>query len=223
MPTFSAQAWIGGPFSNNSFFGDNADDGVYEAAATAVNGIGLYRIVVGNNFDGVNPTGVTTSAPSVTPVPVAGVVPVSVIGSGNTVVGGIASRSTNVWYFQGVFYRGEALGTASSVLGTVQCFGEARSSRVVNPVGTAAVPGVPGGIGVPGVPGIPEIPQDNTPLFTLNSAFTANFQGSGRFLPARAFSGSGELRLTSAAGVTGLPFGFSVFGSKVSSRITFGL
>ncbi len=52
MPTFSAQAWIGGPFSNNSFFEPAGTDGVYEATATALNGIGSIAFSVGNEFQG---------------------------------------------------------------------------------------------------------------------------------------------------------------------------
>ena len=190
MPTFSAQAWVGGPFSNNSFFGENGDDGVYEAAATAPNGIGLFRIVVGNNFTGVNPTAVITSIPGSVIVPAGSGIATTTtlpIGSGNVIVGALGSTFSNMWYVAGVFYAGTTWGTASSVMGTVQAMAEARNQRGVGPV-------------------------------FLSSAFVANFQGSGRFLPARAFSGFG--RLTVGAGPE-IPF--SVFGSKVSSRILFGL
>lgn len=187
MPTFSAQAWIGGPFSNNSFFGENGDDGVYEAAATAVNGIGLYRIVVGNDFNGVNPQGVLASVPAQTTAPPGVLITVPGIASGNVVIGAYGSTFSNVWYHEGVFYAGITLGTASSVMGVVQGFGEARNLRGLGPV-------------------------------LLSSAFTANFQGTGKFLPARSFNGFGEGRIGA-----GLPFMFSVFGSKVSSRITLGL
>ncbi len=187
MPTFSAQAWIGGPFSNNSFFGEDGDDGVYEAAASAFNGIGLYRIVVGNDFDGVNPKGVNASVPSQIPVPGINTVTVPGISSGNVVIGAYGSSFSNVWYYEGVFYAGVTLGTASSVMGTVNAFAEARDQR---------------GFG----------------LNTLSSSFIANFQGTGKFLPARVFSGSGQGQIGA-----NLPFEFGVYGSKVSSRITLGL
>lgn len=195
MPTFSAQAWVGGPFSNNSFFGDTADDGIYEAAATAVNGIGLFRIVVGNNFDGVNPSSVTTSLPVVVPLGTNGTFTLTPppIGSGNVVIGGLASRFSNMWFVNGVFYAGFTFGSASSVTGTVQAMAEARN---LIGLGTTRV----------------------------SSSFLAQFQGSGKFLPARAFSGFGQASVVTDAGVVVVPtFNFSVFGSKVSSRITFGL
>lgn len=190
MPTFSAQAWIGGPFSNNSFFGDNADDGVYEAAATAVNGIGLFRIVVGNNFEGVNSAGVKTSLPVVVPLGTNGTFTTAPapIGSGNVVVGAMGSRFSNIWFIGGVFYAGFTFGTASSVSNSVYAMGEARNTLGTGPI-------------------------------ILSSSFTATFPSSGKFLPARAFTGTGSFGITGVPGTTN----FTVFGSKVSSRITFGL
>jgi hypothetical protein len=187
MPSFSAHAWIGGPFSGNSFFGSDGDDGVYEAAATATNGIGLYRIVVGNNFEGVNPQGVNASVPSQASVPIGTTITVPGISSGNVVIGAYGSSFSNVWYHEGIFYAGITLGTASSVMGTVTAFGEARNNR---------------GLGAT----------------IISSSFRANFQGSGRFIPSRVFSGPGRAQIG-----TGTPFRFTVYGSKVSNRITLGL
>jgi len=48
MPAMSAQAWIGGPWSANTY-ASNGDDGVYEAVATMTDGVGMYRWGVGNN------------------------------------------------------------------------------------------------------------------------------------------------------------------------------
>jgi hypothetical protein len=267
LPNFSAYAWIGGPFSGNSFFGAGGDDGVYEAAATAVNGIGLFRIVVGNEFNGVNPTGVQSSGSSqqqggllATTFEVTGV------QSGNVVIGSYASGASNVWFFEGLFYSGRTYGTASSTLGIVQGIAEAGSSIVVEPVGIAAtdniapgppvppgapvepvqgvqgvagnhpndnipsIPGIPGQPGPPGQPGSlpilgsPEVPQDLSPLFNLNSSFTASFHNRGPFLPSRTFSGTGRgLRTTHRGTPLGSAFNFTVFGSKVSNRITLGL
>ncbi len=188
MPSFSAHAWIGGPFSNNSFFGQEGDDGVYEAAATAKNGIGLYRIVVGNNFAGVNPQGVQASVPADAPTPIfSGTITVPGISSGNVVIGVYGSSFSNMWYYEGIFYAGVTYGTASSVMGTVTGIAEAADSR-------------------------------GTGTNVISSSFVARFQGSGGFIPARAFSGSGRAQLG-----TRRPFRFGVYGSKVSNRITLGL
>jgi len=129
MPSFSAHAWIGGPFSNNTFFSEDGDDGVYEAAASSRNGIGLYRIVVGNDYDGVNPQGVNASVPSQVPAQGFNNITVPGISSGNVVIGAFGSSFSNVWYYEGVFYAGITLGSASSVRGTVTAFAEARDNR----------------------------------------------------------------------------------------------
>ncbi len=191
-PTFSAQAWIGGPFSNNAYFGTDGDDGVYEIVATAVNGLGLYRIVVGNNFQGVNPTGVQASVPSQapntgsifnTPITVPG------INSGNIFFGGLGSNQSNIWYFKGVAYFGNAIGTVNSVQGFAAAVGRAFTGA-------------------------------NSTGNSISSQFQASLSRGGRSLPASTFSGIGELRLSTNAG-NAIPF--TVFGSKVSSSILFGL
>jgi len=119
MPAFSAQAWIGGPFSNNSFFQPAGTDGVYEATATAVNGIGIYRFAVGNEFPGINPIGVNASVPSQGTVQPGTLVTIPGISSGNVVIGAWGSGFTNIWYFRGVQYFGNTLGTVNAVSGQV--------------------------------------------------------------------------------------------------------
>jgi len=187
MPMVSAQAWIGGPFSNNTYFGEQGDDGVYEAIGTGPNALGIFRIVVGNQFQGVNPQGVQASGPSQESAGVlATVLTVPGVSSGNVVIGALGRPENHLWYFEGVSYLGLSIGTASSILGTVAGIGNAEAI---------------GGVGN-----------------RISSSFTANMRRSGRFLPATAFFGSGTAQVTN-----GVPFGFFVMGSKVSSRITFGL
>jgi len=124
MPSFSAQAWIGGPFSNNSFSDVGGDDGIYEASASTVNGIGLYRFAVGNEFGGVNSAAVASSVSTdfiiieedqdiVTNVNSASV------ASGNVVIGAWGNGFTNIWFYQGVQYFGATLGTVNSANNTV--------------------------------------------------------------------------------------------------------
>lgn len=193
MPSFSAQAWIGGPFSGNTYFSENGDDGVYEAAATAKNGIGLYRIVVGNDFRGVNPEGVKLSVPGTAISTVSGtgvvgaIIQVPGISSGNVVIGAYGNSFSNVWYREGIFYAGTTLGSASSVRGTVTAIARAGDNYGAGPI-------------------------------FMSSGFVAKFQGSGKFIPSRVFSGRGRAQVG-----TGTPFRFSVYGSKVSNRITLGL
>jgi hypothetical protein len=192
MPSFSAQAWIGGPFSNNSFNQQGGDDGVYEVVATAVNGIGLYRIVVGNNFPGVNPTGVQASVPS--QAPNTGSVfnsPIVVPGlnSGNIFFGGLGSNASNIWVFEGVSYFGNVVGTVNSAQGNVVGIGTAFTGA--NQTGQR-----------------------------LSSFFRAKVSGTGKLLPVRSFAGRGQMRVSTNIARR---INFTVFGSKVSDQITFGL
>jgi len=192
MPSFSAHAWIGGPFSNNSYNQLGGDDGVYEVVATAVNGIGLYRIVVGNNFQGVNPGGVQASVPS--QIPNTGTIatnPIQVPGlnSGNIFFGGLGSNSSNIWVIEGVTYFGNVVGTVNSAQGNVVGIGTAFT--LSNQAGDR-----------------------------LSSFFRAKLSNSGKLLPVRSFAGRGQLRVSSD--VT-RRVNFTVFGSKVSDQILFGL
>ena len=129
MPTFSAQAWIGGPFSNNSFFEPAGTDGVYEATATALNGIGLYRFAVGNEFQGINPLGVVASVPSENTVQPGQLVIVPGISSGNVVIGAWGAGFTNVWYYRGVQYFGTTAGTVNAVAGKVVGMASSRDNN----------------------------------------------------------------------------------------------
>jgi len=187
-PMFSAQAWVGGPFSNNTFFGEQGDDGVYEAIATGPNALGIFRIVVGNNFAGVNPQAVQASSPSnevVSGGPGTTTVPRPGVQSGNVVIGALGRSENHLWFYEGVSYLGVSIGTASSIVGIV-----------------AAV----------------AFADDFAGGESISSSFTASMRRTGRFLPASTFSGAGRARVT-----TGDEFAFVVFGSKVSSRILFGL
>ena len=131
MPSFSAQAWVGGPFSNNTHSSIAGDDGIYEASATAVNGIGLYRFAVGNNFVGVNPQGVQQTLPGTQVIeisPDSGAVTFQTpgIASGNVVIGAWGNTFTSIWFFEGVQYLGRTNGSANSALGSVVGFAEGR-------------------------------------------------------------------------------------------------
>jgi len=190
MPSFSAQAWIGGPFSNNSFNQLGGDDGVYEVIATAVNGIGLYRVVVGNNFPGVNPGGVQSSVPSQSPN-TGNFNPLVVPGlnSGNIFFGGLGSNASNIWIYEGVSYFGNVIGTVNSAQGNVVGVGTAFTGA--NQTGDR-----------------------------LSSFFRAKISGTGKLLPVRSFAGRGQMRVSSD--IT-RRINFTVFGSKVSDQILFGL
>ncbi|MBP9224936.1 MAG: hypothetical protein KBF76_13780 [Verrucomicrobiales bacterium] len=163
MPTFSAQAWIGGPFSNNTFFGEDGDDGVYEAVAipqgTARNGIGLYRWGVTNNFKGLDPRYTTTF----TFTSGTGAFDTFTIPSSGNVAFGGTSRFTHSWFIGGIYYRGFCEGTVNSGLSVISCIGAARSAA-----------------GLSGV------------LASISSGFQAQFEESGNGLPIRRFEGEGS-------------------------------
>ncbi len=192
MPLVSAQAWIGGPFSNNSYFSDNGDDGVYEAVGTATNGVGLFRILVGNTFEGVTPEGVIQSLPGLEAVPPGNLIPTQGIASGNVVIGALGSPyalSSNIWYYQGTAYFGNSRGIVNSVMGQVVCVANAAENAGAGPD-------------------------------SIGSFFQAQLSASGPFLPARAFAGSGELRVSTDPN-SSVPF--TVFGTKVASELLYGL
>lgn len=195
MPSFSAHAWIGGPFSNNTYFGENGDDGVYSASASGPNAIGLFRFSVGNNFQGSGD--IVTAEVETVVFDIFGDPATSIItpgfNSGNTTIGGFGTAS-NVWFFEGISYRGSTLGNVDSVSGSVFAVASASS-------GTEA-----------GAP-------------TLSSAFQGALVSSGEFLPATGFTGVGEGSATVTEGMveTTTDFGFTVFGTKVSDSIFFGL
>lgn len=162
MPSYSAHAWIGGPFGNNTFFGEEGDDGVYEAVAvpfgSARNGIGLYRWGVTNNFRGLAPNFTTTFRFTSNNGFDDFIIPVS----GNVAFGGV-SQFTHTWFIQGVYYRGFCEGSVNSGLGSISCIGAARSAS--------------------GLSGI---------LESISSGFRAKFTDTGSGIPIRRFEGRGK-------------------------------
>lgn len=169
MPSFSAHAWIGGPFSNNTYFGENGDDGVYEAVAipqvTGANGIGIFRWAVTNNFAGAAPNAIQTytftgiaggSTDFATPV------------SGNINFGGI-SFFNHSWFIEGVSYFGICNGSVNSGIG------------LVSAIGVASV-----------VAGLTNTSD------SISSGFQATIANTGRGVPVRRFEGVGTAQSTVA-------------------------
>jgi hypothetical protein len=112
MPGLNAQAWVGGPWSNNNSQ-PTGDDGIYEAVATMTNGTGMYRWAVRNQSGGATAT--------------ASDVNVLTAQSGNVLFGGgsLGTWSSNVWYYKGITYYGRAFGTVNSSMGIVSVIGNA--------------------------------------------------------------------------------------------------
>lgn len=196
MPSFSAHAWIGGPWSNNSFFGEDSDDGVYEAVAipdygqVISNGIGMFRWAVTNNrgFDSSVSTAVSTVQYDDEGNVEFTFVDIQPLTS-NVYFGGVGQIS-HVWFIEGVSYRGNCQGSANSGLGEVFCVGQAQSA-----VDTS---------------------------ISISSGFNAQYDGSGFGIPISRFSGYGDGTLIDSSDPdAGGTFTFFVMGSKVTSRITY--
>ncbi len=231
VPTFNTFAWVGGPFSNNSFTPEG-DDGIYEAVAVpafgqgstgftdtftgagvggpGVNGIGIYRWGVFNN----NPGGITFTT--------------GTLGlNGNTSnvqFGGFASAtSQHVWYINGAVYYGPCFGTVNSAIDTIRCVGNATSST---PTATDAV-------GNLNAPTLSIAAPTDTGAF-CNSYFTAQINRNNPFHYAtRNFEGFGQVTLSfdqtddsganlppGVAPDNGYSFPIFVFGSRVSLQVT---
>ncbi|HRQ87569.1 MAG TPA: hypothetical protein PLA50_02155 [Bacteroidia bacterium] len=191
MPAFSAQAWIGGPFSNNSYFGENGDDGVYEAVAFPVggavgNGIGIFRWGVGNSssFSSAGTISVSQVIYDNQGNVMMTLVDVRPVAS-NIYFGGTGQISHS-WFIEGVAYRGNCDGVVNSGLNIVSCVGTAR-----NPIVNANF---------------------------ISSGFEGTIDNKGKGLPITRFSGYGQGQSTVGGVVT--DFDFVAFGSKVSNGIT---
>jgi len=185
MPGLNAQAWVGGPFSNNNSL-STGDDGVYEAVATATNGTGLYRWGVRNNGTGAQttPTGAEALTGSV-----------SNIQFNAGILGAISS---NVWYYQGITYYGRTFGTVNSAMGVVSVIANASelgNEPLINNI--PVTPNIGGNTGL-----TVAIAGDDTVLVTArpqpypgtaNSSFTARINPAGNHDPVKRFWGDGVI------------------------------
>lgn len=130
MPSFQVHAWLGGPWSNDTYQ-TNGDDGIYEAVATTSNGVGMYRWAVTNQAAGA----------SNQPNPNPGVL--NPAGGSNVEFGGLnGTVSSNVWYYKGLVYYGRCFGIVNS--GWNQEFG------IVSVTGNGSTDGAVGGIAING-------------------------------------------------------------------------
>lgn len=163
MPSMTSFGWVGGPFSNNTYFGENGDDGVYEAVGVPIsrggrNGIGLFRWGVTNNLNPTNNivtsnfTFTTGGSSSDFVAPTAGNVQL-----------GAVSRFNHNWFLRGVYYRGFCEGTANSGIGVVTALGVARAASGITGTGD-----------------------------TIQSGFRARFTDEGDGIPSRRFEGRGR-------------------------------
>lgn len=136
LPCFQTFAWIGGPFSNNSYFSENGDDGVYEAvgipSTAGVNGIGIMRWAVTNSV-AINPDNLSSVSTSTT---FGGVTVTTFVISpttSNVFLGGV-NQISHAWFLQGVSYTGTCNGLVNSGLGIVTCSGLATQGTTTNTI-----------------------------------------------------------------------------------------
>lgn len=210
MPGLNAQAWVGGPWGNNSPL-QSGDDGIYEAVATLTNGAGLYRWAVRNNGVSTQGAGQTSGGQTGTNA-----------ASSNVLFNGglLATQSSNIWYYRGIVYYGPAFGTVNSAIGIVSVIGNAATNTdpqtfpgASSNVNNIAIAGpAAGSDSSPNVTVIPGTPADNTTdpptpavpgsvvttpagglaqqnIGFANSQFTAKIKQSA----GRRFSGSGTI------------------------------
>ena len=215
-----------GPFSGNSFFGDDTgqDDGAYEATASMVNGTGIYRFGVKNEFAGFTaddvptvtyafPVTTTSIAPDGTIVVSTQVFEQEVISisSGNLNFGGVGGM-THSWFIEGVSYFGTCVGSVNSDLGTVYGSGSAQD-------------------GVSNLFGLLVTDGDNS----VSSGFSGTVQkgnsGALSFSETR-FSGTGQAVVNTKGvdvvtgedtDIMGPIRDFVIFGTKYSNQVTYGI
>lgn len=102
MPGMQVQAWVGGPWSNNSYQ-TNGDDGIYEAVGSLTDGTAMYRWAVNNNGTGAN-AAITTGAANG--------------GSTSNVqfAGLFGAMNPHVVWYRGIVYYGRCFGMVNSGL-----------------------------------------------------------------------------------------------------------
>lgn len=177
MPAVQVQAWVGGPFSGNTYE-ENGDDGIYEAVATTANGIGMYRWAVQNNLA---PTGVASLTFD------------GNFQNSNVQFGGLVGAvSPHVWYFRGLVYYGRCFGMVNTNMGVVNVVGNA--SDTGNNGSSEGINGVDlsGGLAS-------EFDSDNlaggtTVISQRKSTANSNFQATiTQKYPIRRFKGRGTV------------------------------
>lgn len=178
VPSLQVQAWVGGPWGNNSYQA-NGDDGIYEAIATMTNGVGMYRWAVFNE----NPGGV----PSVGNM--AG------FQTSNVDFGGLpGSVQPHIWYYKGIVYYGRCFGMVNSALGVVSVTGNAANDGLDGSVNGQTLNGV--GLASPGAPtvGGTAIPPTTSLGGAGNNRGWANSNFTAKFTQqwvAKRFKGKG--------------------------------
>jgi hypothetical protein len=203
LPSFSAHAWIGGPFSNNSYFSQAGDDGVYEAVAFPVrnlmnpdqeirNGIGMYRWAVTNNTSFSDSVSTSTSQVFFDDEGNIAFTLVDIIPLTSNVYFGGVGQTSHTWFIRGVVYRGTCEGSVNSGIGVVNCVGSSSSNN---------------GNGL------------------IESSFKGKYSSAGdggKGIPISRFRAKGRGTLISVGNPAAtVNFRFRVLGSKVTQGVTY--
>lgn len=120
VPSMQSQAWIGGPWGNDSYQ-SNGDDGIYEAVGTLTDGTAMYRWAVNNeNPGGVAMVGGQANAAQTSNVDFGGL---------------IGAASPHVIWYRGLVYYGRCFGIVNSHMKTVMVTGNASTQGLNGSLG----------------------------------------------------------------------------------------
>lgn len=200
MPSLQVQAWVGGPWSNNSYQA-NGDDGVYEAVGSLTDGTAMYRWAVNNQGAGSNTT-FTHPAGSVNGA-----------SSSNVQFGGLfGSANPHIIWYRGIVYYGRCFGLVNSGLhgGLVMVTGNATDDASIGGQTLNGITLQSVGANVKGI-------ANSTFRARINrSSYNKRFHGYGQV----HFIGAGD----PVEGITnflqhGHKVGMKIFGSQVSTQI----
>lgn len=110
VPSMQVQAWIGGPWSNDSYQ-PNGDDGIYEAIGTLTDGTAMYRWAVFNE----NPGGTAMVGGQAN----------GALTSNVDFGGLVGAQSPHIIWYRGLIYYGRCFGIVNSNMKTVMVTGNA--------------------------------------------------------------------------------------------------
>ena len=199
MPALQVQAWVGGPWSNNSYQ-DNGDDGIYEAVGSLTDGTAMYRWAVNNEGTAA---GTAFTAP-------AGAI--NGAHASNVQFGGLfGSTNPHVIWYRGIVYYGRCFGIVNSGL----------HGGLVMVTGNATDNALSGGQNLNGV----TLTAAANPKSIANSTFRARINRSSF---NKRFHGYGQVHFIGAGdpneGITnflqhGHKVGMKIFGSQVSTQV----
>lgn len=212
MPSFQVQAWVGGPWSNDSYQ-SNGDDGIYEAIGTLTDGTAMYRWAVNNNnAGGVQMVGGQSNAALTSNVQFGGLV---------------GAQSPHVVWYRGIVYYGRCFGIVNSNMGQVLVTGNASNDGLnggsgqmngvdLNAGATSGLTGLASGQGTAVIPARKTLANSTWKAKIHKSFPNKRFHGHGTI----SFVGDPDFDLVLTSAGTGNPnsAGTTVSVTPISSR-----